>query len=415
MYSDKNRWPIILLIVYLASALSGCPSSSGKGADGTGTPQPVSELPVFKIPGLHLVYTVNNPRSDTEGNPDNSHVLIAEPDGSRREVLFNFSGFIFHTVPSPIGTHIAFVANVPKSGGTDERHIFIYNIATGDYRDVSEGGYYTRLVTTAPMFNADGSSVLFISRRAEDYPLFNIFKCDIATGRTGGLYTQSVEDVPLELMNGGQECVAVRKVPDAVSAQELIAINIETGAERALYRFDNVTKVGPACVSRDGNRIFCDVKPTDEGTSMGTGARSREVWSIDLQTGKAVRLLDPMTVTYVYQDYIDPDGNERLLLRRQEDTEGEDTPLSRIATCLTDGSDFTYLTDTSARAYLFGPPPKNTKHVSPDNRLLFYYKQDPVFKHEDIWVMKPDGTDPINISNTAGYGEGSAGWIEIPL
>jgi len=396
-------------------AIAGCPDNSGDSTDVERSILTPPELPIYKTPGLHLIYTVNNPRSATVGNTDNAHVLIAESDGSRRQVLFTFPGFIFHAVPSPTGTHIAFVGSVSRRGRTDERHLFIYTLSTGNYRDVSEGGYYTRMVTTSPLFTLDGSSVLFISRRAEDYPQYNIFKCDVETGRVGGLYTHSVEDVPLSLLPDGRHCVAVSRIDDLAGAQEFISINVESGEEAVLHRFENVTKVGPACISTDGTMIYCDLKPSDEGSAGGVGARSRELWSINLEDGTAVRLLEPFTVTYVYQIYTASDGNERLLLRRQENIQGEETPMARIATCLPDGSDFTYLTDTSSRTYLFGPPPKNTKHVSPDNRLLFYYGQDPFFKHEDIWVMNIDGSGLVNISNTAGYGEGSAGWIEIQL
>ncbi|MCX6647176.1 MAG: hypothetical protein NTY09_12590, partial [bacterium] len=143
------------------------------------------------------------------------------------------------------------------------------------------------------------------------------------------------------------------------------------------------------------------------------GANSRDVVSVNLVDGAVTNLLEPNTVTYVYRVFRDSNGELSLLLRRQEVFEGEETPLSRIAVCSADGSDFRYLTDTSARAYLYEPP-TNINHLSPDNSLLFYYRQDPLFEHEDIWVMKSDGTDPVNVSDTAGYAEGSAGWIVIP-
>jgi len=404
----------LLLALFILSGVTGCPDRPEDKSPDDEIPAPEPELPICETPGLHLVYTVNDPRLATLGNADNAHVLIAESDGSRREVLFTFPGFIFHTVPSPTGTHIAVVGSVPNLSGTDERHLFIYDIRTGRFRDVSEGGYYTRMVTTSPVFTRDGSAVLFISRRADDYPLYNIFRCEISSGQVRGLYTQSVEEVPVELTPDGRHCIAVRRVPDRSGVREFISINIESGAETIIHTFENVTKVGPACMTSDGGTIFCDLKPSDEGSSAGSGARSRELWSINLETDTATRLLDPATVTYIYQVFIDSGGSERLLLRRQEDLEGEDTPIARIATCLPDGSDFRYLTEATERSYLFGPPPKNTKHISPDNSLIFYYSQDPVFKHEDIWVMSPDGSNPVNISNTAGYGEGSAGWIQIP-
>jgi hypothetical protein len=135
--------------------------------------------------------------------------------------------------------------------------------------------------------------------------------------------------------------------------------------------------------------------------------------SIDLETGLKRVLFDPTKVTYVYQVFPDSNGDLRFLLRRQEEISEEETPMSRIATARVDGSDFQYLTGTDARCYLLAPP-TNIPPLSPDHSLLFYYRQDPVFHNEDIWVMKPDGTESVNISNTAGYPEGSAGWIVIP-
>jgi hypothetical protein len=174
-----------------------------------------------------------------------------------------------------------------------------------------------------------------------------------------------------------------------------------------LHRFRNVTKIGPAFFDPAGQRIFCDVKPT------AGGIRSRELISVNLSTGEATTLLDPNSVTYVYQVYPGMDGSLRLMLRRQEALAEEETPMSRLATAKEDGSDFKYLTGTEARSYLLTPP-SNIPPLCPDYSLLFYYRQDPMFKNEDIWVMKPDGTDPINISNTAGYAEGSAGWLVVP-
>jgi len=408
----------ILVVLVLGASLlgsaSGCPQNGGeKPAPPQGT-KPTPLVPLYKTPGLHLVYTVNDPRTGTIGTVSIAHVLIAEPDGSRREVLISFPGFIYHTIPSPVGTDIAFVGSARGETGQDERHLFLFDLGSLTYVDVSAVGFYSRAVTTAPIFTPDGKWVIFLSRRSVEFGEFNVFKCEVATGRIGGLYTSPVEDVPLELMPDGLSCVAARRPPNVPGIIEYIAINIDDGSDKVIHRFEGVTKVGPANLDKSGAYLLCDVKPSEEGIAGGGGARSRQVFSVNLETGTEVMLLPPDTVTYVYQLFKDSEDQDWLLLRRQEDIEGEDTPMSRIAVCLTDGSDFKYLTDTSARSYLLGPPPTNIKHLSPDFSLMFFFRQDPVFEHEDIWVMKPDGTDPVNISNTAGYNEGSAGWIVIP-
>lgn len=409
----KSTFSILIILACLI--LSACPDNPPDNVSQNGQEsEPVIEqTPLFETPGLHLLYTVNDPRSVAFGSSRAAHILIAEPDGSRREVLFAFPGFVFHTVPSPTGDKIAFVAAVRGQDGREERHLFLYDIAGQSYVDVSAPGFYSRDVQTAPIFTSDGRNVIFISKRSPETGIFNIFKCEADSGRVGGLYTEPVEDVPLGILPDGIHCIAVRRVQNTPSSLEYISIDVNTGASEVLIRFDNVTKVGPPHPSPDGSRIYCDIKPSEENPSNPFAAPSRQVLSVDPVSGERTILLDPNTVTYLYQLFTTEDGTEQLLLRRQETIEGEDTPMSRIAVTAADGSGFTYLTDTSARSYLL-PPPSNIPPISPDFSLLFFYRQDPVFEHEDIWVMNIDGSDPVNISNTAGYNEGSAGWIVIP-
>ncbi|MFH1676166.1 MAG: hypothetical protein ABIC40_03995, partial [bacterium] len=341
-----------------------------------------------------------------------ARILIADPGSNRREVLFTFPGFVYHTVPSPTGKFVAFVGNVRGENHKDERHLFLYDIDRGAYADVSSPGYYSRAVLTAPIFSPDGSKVFFISRWSTESGEFNVFVCEVADRKTGGFYTEPVEDTPLTLTPDGKEVVAVRRIANRPGTLEYVAINIDDNTARSLHRFDSVTKLGPAYFDFSGATLFCDLKPFDIGSETSMSARGRLVESINLETGEEKTLLDPNSVTYLYQVFTDSQGKLRLLLRRQEESENEETPLTRIATMLSDGSDFKYLTTTEAKSY-FLRPPNNIPHVSPDNRLLFFYRRDPVFEHEDIWVMKPDGSDPVNISNTAGYAEGSAGWLVI--
>jgi Tol biopolymer transport system component len=367
---------------------------------------------------MYLVYTVNDPRGGTIGTEQVAHVLIAQvrtENGAepQRDVLITFPGFIFHTVPSPDGKYVAFVGSAHGEGGVEERHLFIFDMRTGLSRDVSSTGFYSRAVQTPPIFTPEGSTILFISRWTVDSGEFNIFKCDASTGAISGLYTNPVEDVPLGLMPDGNHCIAVTRNSGAPGSYNYISIDVADGTYEVLHTFSNVTKVGPPHADYDGARIFCDIKPSEENMGSFMGTPSREAIAINLEDNTETCLLDPNTVNYVYQLFQDSEDETRLLLRRQEGVEGEDTPFSRIATCRVDGSRFTYLTDTSARAYLLRPP-TNIHPISPDNSLIFYYRQDPVFEHEDIWVMNPDGTGSLNISNTAGYNEGSAGWIVIP-
>ncbi len=408
----KRICPLLIACLILP-IISACPQSGDKDIPPQETPEPVQQLPIHKTPGLHLVYTVNDPRTATIGSEKKAHVLIAETDGSRREVLFSFPGFIYHTVPSPAGTHIAFVGNVAGNEDQDEMHLFLYHFKTGRYRDVSASGFYSRAVKTAPVFTQDGKWVLFLSRWAVGSGEYNLFKCSVADGRIAGLYTDPVEEVPLGMMPNGERCVAVRRIPNIPGRLEYIVVDVETGDVEVLHVFENMTKVGPAHIDETEEVIYCDIKPFEEGVGPLGGTRSREVISINRESGVETSLLEPGSVSYIYHVYNDGDGNQRLLLRRQEDIEGEDTPMTRIASCGVDGTDFRYLTDLSARSYLYHPP-TNIRHISPDHSLLFFYRQDPVFRYEDIWVMKPDGSDQVNISNTAGYNEGAAGWIEIP-
>jgi hypothetical protein len=414
MLPVTRKTALSLLLILTCLAITACPNSQSTGSTPPDEPEPaVEHIPLFETPGLHLIYTVNDPRSTTFNASTSAHVLIAEPDGSRREVLFTFPGFIFHTVPSPTGTKIAFVAVVPAPDGSEERHVFIYDIDGQSYIDVSAPGFYSRDVQTAPIFTPDGQYVIFISKRSSESGIFNIFRCDVESGRAGGLYTDPVEDTPLGMMPDGIHCIAVRRVQNTPSSLEYISIDVNTGASESLFRFSNVTKVGPAHPAPDGSRIYCDIKPSEENPSNPFAMPSRQVLSVDLSSGDRSVLLNPNSVTYLYQVFVAEDGSEKLLLRRQESIEGEETPMSRIAVSNTDGSEFTYLTDTSSRCYLLDPP-SNIPPVSPDFSLIFFYRKDPLWKHEDIWVMNIDGTDPVNISNTAGYVEGSAGWIIIP-
>jgi len=397
----------------LATLLLACPQRHAPDSPLEQNAASVPRIPLAKTPGLHLVYAVNDPRSVTFGVARSAHVLIAKPDGSRREILFDYSGFIFHAVPSPAGTHIAVVGSVWGESGQDERHLLLYDLASGSLTDVSATGFYSRAVQTPPIFTPDGNWVIFLSRWSVESGEFNIFECEVSSGQIRGLYTDPVEDVPLTMMPDGRRCIAVRRDPEAISVFEYISVDIETGAVTVLHRFENVTKVGPAHIDADENVIYCDIKTSEEGVGPFGGARSREVLSINLDDGTVRSLMEPFTVTYVYQTFTDADSHRRLLLRRQEDIEGEDTPMSRIALSSTDGADFQYLTDTSARSFLLRPP-TNIPPIAPDNSLLFFYRQDPAFDFQDIWVMKLDGSDAVNISNTASRNEGSAGWIIIP-
>jgi Tol biopolymer transport system component len=290
----------------------------------------------------------------------------------------------------------------------------LYDLRTDEYVDVSTAGNYSRAVQTGPIFTRDGRWAVFLSRWSVEAGEYNVFKCDVETHETSGLYTESLEDVPLTLMPDGASVIAVRRLRNTPGVLDYMTINVESGSAELLYRFENVTKVGPAFVDKTETHLYCDIRPSVTLFAADMGSHSRDVVAVNLADGSATRLLEPNTVTYVYQIFTDSSGRESLLLRRQEVSEGEETPLSRIAACSIDGSNFRYLTDTTAKAYLYGPPPSNIVHISPDNSLLFFYRQDPLFEHEDIWVMKSDGTDPVNISDTAGYTEGSAGWIVIP-
>jgi Tol biopolymer transport system component len=403
-----------LLAACLLFQISCVPTNNNTGQKPDEGAVPAETVtPLYDIPGLHLLYTVNDRFANT-GSAPTARVLIAEPDGSRREILFEFPGHVFHITPSPTGDMVAFVGSASGDAGQNERHLFIYDIKLDTYRDVSLTGLYSRAVQAGPIFSLDGKYVLFLSRRSVDAGEYNIFKCDAETGVTSGLYTDSVEDVPLTMMPDGESCIAVRRPRNTTGVLEYIKVDINTGAAELLHRFENVTKIGPAHVDDTGTTMYCDIKIWNIDSAMDVGANSRDVVSVNLADGIVTNLLEPNTVSYVYQIYRDSSGELSLLLRRQEVFEGEETPLSRIAVCKADGSDLRYLTDTSARAYLYGPPPKNINHLSPDNSLLFFYRQDPLFEHEDIWVMKSDGTDPVNVSDTAGFAEGSAGWIVIP-
>lgn len=415
MIAPLHKPAVVLVFILACAAITACPNTSSENpAPRREEPDTVvPQTPLVETSGLHLIYTVNDPRSATFRASRSAHVLIAEPDGSRREVLFTFPGFIFHTVPSPLGGEIAFVGSTIGEERTEQRHLFLYDVDGGFYTDVSASGFYTRAVQTAPIFTPDGRWVIFLSKRSSESGIFNIFRCEVASGRTTGLYTDPVEDVPLGIMPDGNRCIAVRRVPNAPSSLEYISVDVDSGTDEVLFRFNNVTKVGPAHPDNTGSTIYCDIRPAEEDPGNPMAVPSRQVLAVSPETDERTLLLDPDTVTYLYQVFTGEDGTERLLLRRQEAIEGEDTPMSRIAVAASDGSGFSYLTDTSARSYLL-PPPSNIPPLSPDYSLLFFYRQDPVFEHEDIWVMNIDGTGAVNISNTAGYNEGSAGWIVIP-
>ncbi len=415
--SPLHRWIEALVLPgfgILCCLLVACPrNQTDKPPDTTDDEEPEIIAPLRETSGLYLLYTVNDPRAAVMNAPEIARVLIACPDGTRREVLFEYPGHIFHIVPSPSGKDVAFVATSRDFPTQEERHLYLYSLADNNYVDISQAGRYSRIVYTAPIFTPDGSSVLFLSKRSWEYPEFMVFSGDVETGAISGLYTDPVEEVPLAMMPDGEHCVAVRRDPLDPGCSEYISLDISTGEATVLHRFENVTKVGPAHFDSDASTIYCDIKPFDPAGSLFGGIRSREALSIDLASGEETNLLGATTVTYIYQIFPDADGDVRLLLRRQEEIEGEDTPMSRIALSNLDGGDFGYLTDTSARCYLL-PPPTNIPPLSPDFSLMFFFRQDPQFDHEDIWVMKPDGSDPVNISNTAGYNEGSAGWIVIP-
>ena len=407
---------ITLLLVLCILFLNSCLTSEVRGdreIENTSSP-PEEQAPLRDIPGLHLLYTVNDRFADTMTTDVTARVLIAEPDGSRREILFEFPGHIIHLTPSPSGTKVGFIGSARGEDGENERHLFIYDIKSGEYWDASLSGQYSRAVQFGLIFTPDGKYVLFLSRWSMNSGDYNVFRCDVEAGVTTGLYTQAVEEVPLTMMPDGLSCIAVRRLRNVAGVLDYIKINVETGATELLFSFEDVTKIGPAHMDDTGTLLFCDIKKWEGASASDMGSHSRDVVSVDLTDGTISYLLEPNTVTYVYQVYRDSEGELSLLLRRQEVIEGEETPLSRIAVCRVDGSDFRYLTDTSARAYLYGPPPKNVSHLNPDNSLLFFYRQDPLFEHEDIWVMKPDGTDAVNVSDTAGFTEGSAGWIVIP-
>ena len=398
----------------ISCLLSGCPRNPPNPdpvPDDPGISDPV--IPLKDSPGLRLLYTVNDPRGAVFNADQTARILIADPETGRREVLFEYPGFVFHLVPSPLGTDVAFVGNVRIGNDVEERHLFLYDISAGSSFDVSASGQYTRSVKSAPIFTPDGASVLFVSRRAADSPVYNIFKCNVTTGQPGGLYTEPVEDTPLAITPDGTHCIAVGRDTNTPGRFFYITIDIASGTSGILHQFENVTKVGPAGFSPDGRTIFCDIKPIDAGSTLFGGAPSREVIAIDLESGNVIELFDPGTVSYVYQVFPDENENLKLLIRRQEVIEGEETPMSMIGVSNADGSNFTYLTDTSARSYLL-PPPSNIPPIAPDLSLIYFFRQDPLFDHEDIWVMGTDGTDAVNISNTAGYNEGSAGWIVIP-
>lgn len=361
---------------------------------------------------MYLVYTVNDPRGGAAPGRV-ANVLIADPRGNRKEVLFRYHGFIFHLVPSPKGDKIAFVGSGLRFDKREARDVFLYDIKSNRYSNISEAGNFSRAVKGAPIFTPDGKILLFLSQSMIGEGQFNVFKYELESGKLGGLYTDPLEDIPLTLMPDGKHCVAVRRIPEAFSSFEYLSINIATGQAKSIYRFDYVTKVGPAFFDPSSSTIYCDRKPIDPGSILTVGIRSRETVAIDLESGKEKVLFDPSKVTYVYQIFTAKDGDSWLLLRRQEEIESEETPMSRICIARIDGSDFKYLTGTEARSYLL-PPPSNIPPISPDNSLLFFYRQDPIFLNEDIWVMEPDGKNPVNISNTAGYPEGSAGWIVIP-
>jgi hypothetical protein len=418
----KKILTFLLLVILILPAVA-CPDSGNEEPPGDDDPVITEDRPLWESPGLRLIYTVNDPRAGAYGVDRTARVLIAEPvnntgddtdiEEPRRDVLFSYPGFIFHISPSPAGTHVAFVGSVLGETGEDERHLFIYELASRSYRDVSSTGFYSRAVKTAPVFTSEGDQVIFLSRWSTESGEYNIFKCEVETGRISGLYTEPVEDVPLTLMPDGRHCVSVIRDLTILGVFYYQSINIDTGDIEILYRFENVTKVGPAFVNDTASRIYCDLKPLDDTTSPLGGVRSRLVVELNLEDQAETSLLAPNTVTYVYQIFNYTTNEQRLVLRRQEDITGEDTPMTRIATCRLNGDDFQYLTNTSARSYLL-PPPSNIHHISPDHSLIFFYRQDPVFEHEDIWVMRPDGSDEANISNTAGYNEGSAGWIVIP-
>ena len=401
---------ICLILAVPSLVLVACPGS--KQTSKPEEPGQASTTPLRSTPGLYLVYTVNDPR-DSPVSGRTAHVLIADPRSQRREILFDFPGFIFHICPSPDGKYVAFVGSAWGPDGGEVRDLFLFDMADSSYRDASASGHFSRAVKTAPIFSPDGSIVLFLSQWAVGSGEFNIFKCQVDSGKIGGLYTDPVEDTPLTFMPDGRHCIAVRRIRNVPGQFEYISVDIDSGKSAVVHKFELVTKVGPAFFDPTGSTIYCDLKPMEPEGVFGGGVRSRTIVAIDLVTGEMTKLLDPSAVSYVYQVWPDKDGDPWMLIRRQEAKDEEETPMSYIAASQVDGSDFKYLTGSDARCYLL-PPPSNIPPISPDYSLLFYYRQDPVFKNEDIWVMKPDGTDPVNISNTAGYPEGSAGWIVIP-
>lgn len=412
----RNPWKSVALVAIMATTaliLAGCPETSRR--DGTSTESETS-LPLREIPGTYLIYTVNDFQLDIVANKRTAHVLISATDGSRRDILMSFSGFIHHMVPSPDGTRLAIAAQIEVTDeiqeGIEETHLFIYEIDTGGMVDVSLQDQRARRLKTGPIFTSDGSKVLFLSRWARDVAEFYIFSCDIVTLQISPLYTEPLEDVPLMLIPGGGQVVAVRRSPDLGNSFEFVGVEIETGASEILHTFQNVTKIGPAHVNEDHTVLYCDVKPIESEAGFISGIRSRKVVAVDLLTGSERILLDPASVSYVYQLFRDSEGNDNLVLRRQEKSPDEDTLVGRVAIYNVATSGLQYLSPIETRTS-WPVPPSNIRPLSPDGTLLYYYQKDPVFEYTDIYVMHPDGSDPVNLSNTAGYNEGSAGWIAI--
>ncbi|MCK4720842.1 hypothetical protein KAU08_09290, partial [bacterium] len=81
---------LFLFTIILCLTHISCIDNKPASGPGRNEPAPVIEeqKPIHEIPGLHLLYTVNDRLTGTFTSDLTARVLIAEPDGSRREILF---------------------------------------------------------------------------------------------------------------------------------------------------------------------------------------------------------------------------------------------------------------------------------------------------------------------------------------
>jgi Tol biopolymer transport system component len=405
----KKIVQVIFVLLAMASA-SACPN---KLSEEHPREHGVQATSLKDTSGLYLVYMVNEYQRGLTNNSNTGHVLIASPDGERRELLFNHPQFIYHIVPSPAGTHIAFVASVQITAGYDEKHLWIFNLETGRMQDVSSQGQNSRNLSTTPIFSPDGSKVFFLSKISRDTGQFHVFECDVATLTIRGLYTQPVEEVPITVIPGTGRICVVQRSPEGVNNYSHVSIDSDTGETETLHTYESITKLGPAFIDRNFRTIFTDTKPYDPSASALSGMRSRNILSVDIAFGTETELaMEEGSVSYVYQIFMDSDGVDKLLLRRQVASENEETPVGRIMKCDLDGTNQEFLTPEGLRTS-WQRPPSNVPPVSYDGSLIFYFRKDPVFDFTDLYVMNTDGTNSVNVSNTAGYSEEAAGWLAV--